>query len=226
MNYGKFNSAEELLKGYDELEKAFTKKCQELTEFQRAAAKKAEADGVKATAEVKESSDAANSELPQGKDAAICSDATAAKATEILPESKATAADSLLEIKATEDNDSDIWKASVFNNISSVLSGGTSAEASPQAQKISATTEKSAAENKAEPPTTVGSAGTVPQNGEFDAFDDLYGNGFASRFLASGTQKTPPPQIMRGGGNVSLAAPSRPKTIKEASAMALALFKE
>ena len=30
MEYGKFNSAEELLKGYTELEKSFTQKCQEL----------------------------------------------------------------------------------------------------------------------------------------------------------------------------------------------------
>ena len=31
MEYGKFNSAEELLKGYTELEKSFTQKCQELS---------------------------------------------------------------------------------------------------------------------------------------------------------------------------------------------------
>ena len=30
MEYGKFNTAEELLKGYTELEKSFTQKCQEL----------------------------------------------------------------------------------------------------------------------------------------------------------------------------------------------------
>lgn len=33
MEYGKFETAEELLKGYNELEKAFTKKCQELNEL-------------------------------------------------------------------------------------------------------------------------------------------------------------------------------------------------
>lgn len=33
MEYGKFNSAEELLKGYKELEKSFTQKCQQLAEL-------------------------------------------------------------------------------------------------------------------------------------------------------------------------------------------------
>ena len=35
MEYGKFNSAEELLKGYNELEKSFTHKCQQLAELRQ-----------------------------------------------------------------------------------------------------------------------------------------------------------------------------------------------
>ena len=35
MEYGKFSSAEELLKGYTELEKSFTQKCQELSALER-----------------------------------------------------------------------------------------------------------------------------------------------------------------------------------------------
>ena len=35
MDYGKFNSAEELLKGYTELEKRFTQKCQQLALLQK-----------------------------------------------------------------------------------------------------------------------------------------------------------------------------------------------
>lgn len=35
MDYGKFNSAEELLKGYNELEKSFTQKCQQLSQLQK-----------------------------------------------------------------------------------------------------------------------------------------------------------------------------------------------
>ena len=35
MEYGKFNSAEELLKGYESLEKSFTQKCQQLSELER-----------------------------------------------------------------------------------------------------------------------------------------------------------------------------------------------
>ncbi len=34
-NYGKFNSAEELLKGYNELEKSFTQKCQQLSALEK-----------------------------------------------------------------------------------------------------------------------------------------------------------------------------------------------
>lgn len=35
MDYGKFSSAEELLKGYTELEKSFTQKCQQLATLQK-----------------------------------------------------------------------------------------------------------------------------------------------------------------------------------------------
>lgn len=35
MNYGKFSSAEELLKGYNALEKSFTQKCQQLSLLQK-----------------------------------------------------------------------------------------------------------------------------------------------------------------------------------------------
>lgn len=35
--YGKFNSAEELLKGYNELERSFTQKCQQLARLQQQA---------------------------------------------------------------------------------------------------------------------------------------------------------------------------------------------
>ena len=35
MEYGKFSSAEELMKGYTELEKSFTQKCQQLSALQK-----------------------------------------------------------------------------------------------------------------------------------------------------------------------------------------------
>ena len=35
MEYGKFNSAEELLKGYEALEKSFTQKCQQLSALEK-----------------------------------------------------------------------------------------------------------------------------------------------------------------------------------------------
>ena len=44
MEYGKFNSAEELLKGYNELEKSFTQKCQELSALKQDIEKQQQTD--------------------------------------------------------------------------------------------------------------------------------------------------------------------------------------
>lgn len=150
MEYGKFNSAEELLKGYVELEKSFTQKCQQL--------------------------------------AAIEKQNAAAKVTD-----------------------------------------GTSAEASPS------TTE--AAQS-----TTVDNAETVPQSGD-DAKTVLVGseplpsapteeelqqylmnNPEIVQKILQQNKSEQTPSVMSGGGDVSLALPSRPKTIKEASIMAREIF--
>ena len=148
MEYGKFTSAEELLKGYQELEKSFTQKCQQL-----AAVEKKQA--------------------------------------------------------AKED--------------------GTNVETSPSKQE---TTQS----------TTVDNAVTVPQNGG-DAETVLHGAASVSTVptdqqLQQYLQDNPEivgkilqqnrlehvPSVMSGGGNVSLALPTRPKTIKEASILAKELF--
>ena len=148
MEYGKFASAEELLKGYVELEKSFTQKCQELAAAKQGAAK---------------------------------------------------------------DKD------------------GTSAVASPSTERATS--------------TTVDSADTVPAVGGTDTPASVHGPAPLSnlqettlqQYEASDTNASevlheeplspPMPEIMAGGGNVSMALPSRPKTIKEASLMAKELFK-
>lgn len=93
--------------------------------------------------------------------------------------------------------------------------------------------------SSAEQSTTVDSADTVPQS-EFGApVLDGHATAFSptesqlQQYLLQNPkiawqllqQTSQPPQIMTGGGNVSLALPSRPKTIKEASLMAKQLFK-
>lgn len=152
MEYGKFASAEELLKGYVELEKNFTKKCQQLAAVEKQAL-------------------------------------------------------------AAQQNNED----------------GTSAEASPL-------------QNDTAQSTTVDNADTVPQSGD-DAKTVLDGSAHVSeapsdeelqQYLMNNpeivqkilqqNQTEQAPSVMNGGGKVSLALPSRPKTIKEASIMAKELF--
>ena len=119
MEYGKFNSAEELLKGYTELEKSFTEKCQELS--------------------------------------------------------------ALKQDIANQQNDS-----------------GTSGQPSPQ---------QTHAQSTAVDVNTV----PAPENAD------------SSTECPSAT--TPiPPRVMTGGGNVSMALPNRPKTLKEASELAKKYF--
>ncbi len=156
MEYGKFASAEELLKSYKELEKSFTQKCQQLANSER---------------EIEE--------LRKNQ-------------------------------RETEIN----------------ANGGINAEASPQTETHS---------------TTVDSADTAPQQTASDVNVDLHGPASSeknndesmqqysnepnedSRLLQPKSNLVP--DVMTGGGNVSMALPSRPKTIKEASLMAKELFK-
>ena len=120
MEYGKFNSAEELLKGYTELEKSFTQKCQQLSELQKQV--------------------------------------------------------------ATEQNEEK--KQNLI---------GTSGQPSP---------------NDATPSTADDAANSVPTSSDADSCSN------ESQSVAL------PPKVMMGGGNVSMALPNRPKTLKEASELA------
>ena len=130
MEYGKFNSAEELLKGYTELEKSFTQKCQQLSELQKQMAE----------------------------------------------------ASSSQETQQQHQQENPV---------------GTNGQPSP----ISAT--QSTADDE---------ANTVPTPSGADSPTD------ASQSVAL------PPKVMTGGGNVSMALPNRPKTLKEASELAKKYF--
>lgn len=122
MEYGKFSSAEELLRGYEELEKSFTRKCQQLADLQ----------------------------------------------------------------KQTDAN---------------TQSDGTSEQSSPS---VNEGTQAAAAVN----------VDAVPAEAIAPAVD------------GDAPSIQPLPRLINGGGNVSMALPSQPKTLKEASAMAQQLFKK
>lgn len=160
--YGKFNSAEELLKGYNQLEKSFTQKCQQLAMLQKRV----------------EIEDYDTHNIPENDE-----------------------------------------------------NSGISVETPPQAEQV--------------PSTTVDSAETVPESKPCDAEACQDGRALAhdvptDERLQQYLKDNPEvvfqllqrrsaefaPEVMSGGGNVSLALPSRPKTIKEASLMAKELFKQ
>lgn len=149
MEYGKFNSAEELLKGYTELEKSFTQKCQRLS-----ALEKQIADGISAD------------NAPPYTDVA---------------EDKEVATDNASAVPATKVADRSDVAAFV------------------------ATPNKTPVE-------------LIRQ------YLDEHPND-AALLLKRDTVDVIPPRVMTNGGNVSMALPSRPKTIREASEMAKEYFK-
>ena len=145
MEYGKFNSADELLKGYNELEKSFTQKCQQLSALE----KQISASG---TSEVSP---------PQETD-----------------DMQSAAADAVDTAPTPSDADS----PSEVNQSASEL----------PIEQIK--------QYLAEHPEVLSS-------------------------LFDKAQTVAPPKVMTSGGNVSMALPNRPKTIKEASELAKKYFK-
>lgn len=138
--YGKFNSAEELLKGYNELEKSFTQKCQQLSALQTEAKSGTNVDT-----------------SPQNTE----------EVTTTVPVEPV--------VDATTENEKTSSQTLDVTNLQQYL----------------------------------------------DAHPELL-----REILQNNYSKVEPlPRVMTGGGNVSMALPSRPKTIKEASEMAKSLFK-
>ena len=138
MDYGKFNSAEELLKGYTELEKSFTQKCQQLALIQK----------------------------QQGT-----SQTETTQTVEVLPPTTQTG-----------------------NDVTTIP------EAPLPASSIVAPTDEQLQQYLEQNPT------------------------MALKLLQQYAPTPSAPIVMTGGGNMSLALPSKPKSIKEATLMAQKLF--
>ena len=181
MEFGKFNSLEDLVKGYNALEQAFTQKCQQVKEIQNNI----------------NNNGAATS-----------------------PETGTSEAEP--------------------NN------GGTNGNASPNGQNSAATAAENVCDgtNADTSPTAYGAQsaaiGTVPDNGATAPEVDNRTQDKSTELLSqlrqiltdnpellaglAPKQSIAPPSVISGGGNVSMALPSRPKTLKEASEMAQKLF--
>lgn len=181
MEFGKFNSLEELVKGYNALEQAFTQKCQQVKELQN----------------------------------------------NISNNGAATSPEAGTNEAAPND-------------------GGTSGNASPSEQNTVATAAENACDgtNAATSPTAYGAQsaaiGTVPDKGATTPEVDNRTQDKSTELLSqlrqiltdnpellaglAPKQSIAPPSVISGGGNVSMALPSRPKTLKEASEMAQKLF--
>lgn len=151
MEYGKFNSAEELLKGYQELEKSFTQKCQQLSALEK----------------------------------------------QITSDSSGTSVDD----------------TSPFNN-----SG---------VQNLQVATEsESAVPLAAADRPYVNASVSAPEQSPIELIRQyLDDHPDAAALLSERNNRANAPKIMTSGGNVSMALPSRPKTIREASEMAKEYFK-
>lgn len=158
MEFGKFNSLEDLVKGYNALEQAFTQKCQQVKELQN-----------------------------------------------------------------NINNNSAATSPETGTNEAAPNNGGTNADTSPTAYGAQSAT-----------------IGTVPDNGATAPEVDNRTQDKSTELLSqlrqiltdnpellaglAPKQSIAPPSVISGGGNVSMALPSRPKTLKEASEMAQKLF--
>lgn len=160
-NYGKFNSAEELLKGYAELERTFTQKCQQLSalEKQLNASGTSENSSPQHAEALQPTAEAVKVPRPQDDQPQRLENITPEQVEQYLAAHKDYAG-KLLEQHAR--------------------------------RKAEERTERSETEGE------TSDKGSVGVN-------------FAP--------------LMTGGGNVSLAAPSKPKTLQEASELAKNLFK-
>lgn len=181
MEFGKFNSLEDLVKGYNALEQAFTQKCQQVKELQN-----------------------------------------------------------------NINNNSAATSPETGTNEAAPNNGGTNGNASPNGQNYAATAAENVCDgtNADTSPTAYGAQsatiGTVPDKGATAPEVDNRTQDKSTELLSqlrqiltdnpellaglTPKQSIAPPSVISGGGNVSMALPSRPKTLKEASEMAQKLF--
>lgn len=303
MNYGKFASAEELLKGYNELEKRFTQKCQQLAAIkaeeaaktpvrlqtektEEGASKESETGGAVAAAE-KTVGEETFSAASDSADFAPSGKTDASRENVFPPASLVSGRSAQAEsaeghayefapapITSSEENMPSVGKKTLYAPVAprpedaktdngaissdpslplgeptrqsesrAVCEPGTLSAARDAAEKLFQTAYTAYDGTSAEtPPSFTEAPDAVAGTPVRNAADASLSNGtafvptesmlqqyllnnpqFARRLLQ---QTSRPPQIMTGGGNVSLALPSRPKTIKEASLMAKQLFKD
>ncbi len=150
MEYGKFNSAEELLKGYTELEKSFTQKCQQLSALEK---------------QYNSTSGTSEDDTPPQTDRA--------------------------------------------QNLQAAAQDGNAVPATKSADGTEVAVSVAQSEQTL--------AQLIKQY--------LDGHPEETALLLKDAQSVIPPKIMTSGGNASMALPSRPKTIREASEMAKEYFK-
>lgn len=175
MQYGKFSSPEELLRGYNSLEQAYTQKCQQF------AAVNAQLNSVTAAA----------TPLEQSTNVAAENTGTSDLASQ--PQSVATNADNDCT-NATPPPDTATQQCNAVSVLATPVANGNA--------DSQATTDLTRAQQiLADDPTLV------------------------DKLLRIVSQSSPtPPSVMFGGGNVSMALPTRPRTIREASELAKKYF--
>ena len=181
MEFGKFNSLEDLVKGYNALEQAFTQKCQQVKELQNNINNNGAATSPETgTSEAEPNNGGTNGNAsPNGQNSA------------------ATAAENVCD--------------------------GTNADTSPtaygaQSAAIGTVPDKGATAPEVDNCTQDKSTELLSQLRQILIGNPELLNGLATK------QSIAPPSVISGGGNVSMALPSRPKTLKEASEMAQKLF--
>ena len=181
MEFGKFNSLEDLVKGYNALEQAFTQKCQQVKELQNNINNNGAATSPETgTSEAEPNNGGTNGNAsPNGQNSA------------------ATAAENVCD--------------------------GTNADTSPtaygvQSAAIGTVPDKGATAPEVDNRTQDKSTELLSQLRQILIDNPELLAGLAQK------QSIAPPSVISGGGNVSMALPSRPKTLKEASEMAQKLF--
>ncbi len=185
MTYGKFASAEELLKAYGELEKSFTQKCQQLAALKN---------------------EMAHSDAPESQ---ILSNTAALETEKFF--------DSIKNDQQTTPND----EQSITIAEQSEQTDGTSA--TPPSDEQSVTESADQCQN-GDDATVLNSSNSSPFKPTDEQLQQYLKNNPKIVWKLLQQEREFAPTVMNGGGNVSLAMPSRPKTIKEASLMAKNLF--
>lgn len=180
--YGKFSSADELMRGYEQLERTFTQKCQQLAR--------------------------AEAQLATKQSATVDNDGTSPTQGVANADQAQQTADLAVNQLST-DRDSHGAQVGTLSN-----AVGTSLE--PPTQDASTVPEE-------------GDSSSLPSVDSQDSLikdlQQLFANHphLRQRLLQEQITHTAP-QLMTGGGDVSLALPNRPRTVKEASQLARQLF--